>query len=107
MVFHHSNINPNQDTNQPINQTNKSKQLLAHERQRQMDLCDLEASLVYVVNSGTTKALKRPCLTKQNKKPTPTRHSKKQQGLSQRKNINHTNVSEMADANKEKSEDDL
>ena len=36
----------------------------AQGRQRQVDLCEFEASLVYRVSSRTTRAIQKPCLEK-------------------------------------------
>ena len=50
-----------------------------HGKQRQEDLCDFEASLVYRVSSRTgCKATEKPCLekTKQNKKKTKNRYTR-------------------------------
>ena len=41
-------------------------------RQRQVDLYELEASLVYRVSSRTARATQKPCLTKTNKQTKTT-----------------------------------
>ena len=47
-------------------------------RQRQVDLCEFEASLVYIVSSRTgSKATEKPCLEKPKPKPKP---KKKKEG---------------------------
>jgi hypothetical protein len=43
------------------------------ERQRQVDLCEFEASLVYTANSRTVKEItEKPCLRKQQQTKTAT-----------------------------------